>query len=226
MVCRIYTAREHNVNKENPITLVSAWWLLISNYKNKWGKKGSKKEEQCSKRCRRFGHKHQHVLEDMRTCELRQNMRLFSIALKGTVCIIERYKCTLLWFKIKHNMQHIVFNYHHAHVTMYIKLYFSKMGIYSDELLHYDHPQLEHAGQPNGCTGAVHGSVYMRPEDQFSVSTVFGVRMGIAADISEFHKGQTVMTRHLGTSITETVRLVGCSCVAVVSTIKSGAWRA
>ncbi|GBN23146.1 hypothetical protein AVEN_71592-1 [Araneus ventricosus] len=35
--------------------------------------------------------------------------------------------------------------------------------------------------------------------------------MGKAADVSEFDRGQIVMARRLGTSITETERLVGCS---------------
>ncbi|GBN40717.1 hypothetical protein AVEN_12354-1 [Araneus ventricosus] len=41
--------------------------------------------------------------------------------------------------------------------------------------------------------------------------------MGKAADLSEFNRGQVVMARRLGTSITETARLVGCSRSAVVS---------
>ncbi|GBL92539.1 hypothetical protein AVEN_123733-1 [Araneus ventricosus] len=41
--------------------------------------------------------------------------------------------------------------------------------------------------------------------------------MGKAADLSEFDRGQIVMTRRFGTSITETARLVGCSRSAVVS---------
>ncbi|GBN44013.1 hypothetical protein AVEN_197596-1 [Araneus ventricosus] len=41
--------------------------------------------------------------------------------------------------------------------------------------------------------------------------------MGKAADLSEFDRGQIVMARRLGTSITETARLVGCSRYAVVS---------
>ncbi|GBM55538.1 hypothetical protein AVEN_16353-1 [Araneus ventricosus] len=41
--------------------------------------------------------------------------------------------------------------------------------------------------------------------------------MGEAADVSEFDKGQIVMARRLGTSITETARLVGFSRSAVVS---------
>ncbi|GBM69320.1 hypothetical protein AVEN_112659-1 [Araneus ventricosus] len=41
--------------------------------------------------------------------------------------------------------------------------------------------------------------------------------MGKAADLSEFYRGQIVMARRLGTSITETARLVGCSRSAVVS---------
>ncbi|GBM81189.1 hypothetical protein AVEN_197331-1 [Araneus ventricosus] len=41
--------------------------------------------------------------------------------------------------------------------------------------------------------------------------------MGKAADLSEFDRGQIVMARRLGTSITETARLVGCSRSAVVS---------
>ncbi|GBM59333.1 hypothetical protein AVEN_207089-1 [Araneus ventricosus] len=40
--------------------------------------------------------------------------------------------------------------------------------------------------------------------------------MGKAADLSEFDRGQIVMARRLGTSITETARLVGCSRFAVV----------
>lgn len=42
--------------------------------------------------------------------------------------------------------------------------------------------------------------------------------MGKAADLSEFDRGQIVMARRLGTSISETARLVGCSRPAVVST--------
>ncbi|GBN39129.1 hypothetical protein AVEN_20436-1 [Araneus ventricosus] len=41
--------------------------------------------------------------------------------------------------------------------------------------------------------------------------------MGKAADISEFDRGQIVIARRLGTSITETARLVGCFLSAVVS---------
>ncbi|GBM43934.1 hypothetical protein AVEN_125124-1 [Araneus ventricosus] len=41
--------------------------------------------------------------------------------------------------------------------------------------------------------------------------------MGKAADLSEFDRGQIVMVRRLGTSITETARLVGCSRYTVVS---------
>ncbi|GBN10362.1 hypothetical protein AVEN_58293-1 [Araneus ventricosus] len=41
--------------------------------------------------------------------------------------------------------------------------------------------------------------------------------MGKAADLSEFDRGQIVMARRLGKSITETARLVGCSRSAVVS---------
>ncbi|GBO01977.1 hypothetical protein AVEN_273698-1 [Araneus ventricosus] len=41
--------------------------------------------------------------------------------------------------------------------------------------------------------------------------------MGKAVDMSEFDRGQIVMARRLGTSITETARLVGCSRSAVVS---------
>ncbi|GBN47204.1 hypothetical protein AVEN_173669-1 [Araneus ventricosus] len=41
--------------------------------------------------------------------------------------------------------------------------------------------------------------------------------MGKVADLSEFDRGQIVMTRRLGTSITETARLVGCSRSAVIS---------
>ncbi|GBM48975.1 hypothetical protein AVEN_261355-1 [Araneus ventricosus] len=37
------------------------------------------------------------------------------------------------------------------------------------------------------------------------------------ADLSEFHRGQIVMVRKLGMSITETTRLVGCSRSAAVS---------
>ncbi|GBL75234.1 hypothetical protein AVEN_194466-1 [Araneus ventricosus] len=41
--------------------------------------------------------------------------------------------------------------------------------------------------------------------------------MGKAADLSELDRGQIVMARSLGTSITETARLVGCSRSAVMS---------
>ncbi|GBN63496.1 hypothetical protein AVEN_148374-1 [Araneus ventricosus] len=41
--------------------------------------------------------------------------------------------------------------------------------------------------------------------------------MGKAAELSEFDRWQMVMARRLGTSITETARLVGCSRPAVVS---------
>ncbi|GBO39516.1 hypothetical protein AVEN_44454-1 [Araneus ventricosus] len=41
--------------------------------------------------------------------------------------------------------------------------------------------------------------------------------MGKAADLSEFDRGQIVMARRLGTNITETASLVGCSLSAVVS---------
>ncbi|GBM48810.1 hypothetical protein AVEN_182394-1, partial [Araneus ventricosus] len=39
--------------------------------------------------------------------------------------------------------------------------------------------------------------------------------MGKAADVNEFDRGQIVMARRIGTSITETARLVGCSRSAV-----------
>ncbi|GFT39380.1 transposable element Tcb1 transposase [Trichonephila clavipes] len=42
--------------------------------------------------------------------------------------------------------------------------------------------------------------------------------MGKAADLSDFDKGQIVMARRLGTSISETTRLVSCSRYTVVST--------
>ncbi|GBM76976.1 hypothetical protein AVEN_161458-1 [Araneus ventricosus] len=41
--------------------------------------------------------------------------------------------------------------------------------------------------------------------------------MGKAAALSEFDKGRIVMARRIGTSITETAQLVGCSRSAVVS---------
>ncbi|GBN19852.1 hypothetical protein AVEN_114560-1 [Araneus ventricosus] len=41
--------------------------------------------------------------------------------------------------------------------------------------------------------------------------------MGKAADLSEFDRGKIVMARRLGTSSTETTRLIGCSRYAVVS---------
>ncbi|GBL74750.1 hypothetical protein AVEN_243618-1 [Araneus ventricosus] len=41
--------------------------------------------------------------------------------------------------------------------------------------------------------------------------------MGKVVDLSEFDRGQIVMARRLGMSITETVRLVGCSRSAFVS---------
>ncbi|GBO01652.1 hypothetical protein AVEN_30550-1 [Araneus ventricosus] len=41
--------------------------------------------------------------------------------------------------------------------------------------------------------------------------------MGKAADLSEFDRRQIIMARRLGTSITETERLIGCSRSAVVS---------
>ncbi|GFW75448.1 transposable element Tc1 transposase [Trichonephila clavipes] len=42
--------------------------------------------------------------------------------------------------------------------------------------------------------------------------------MGNVADLSDFDRGQIVMARRLGTSISETARLVGCSRSTVVST--------
>ncbi|GBO24838.1 hypothetical protein AVEN_215159-1 [Araneus ventricosus] len=41
--------------------------------------------------------------------------------------------------------------------------------------------------------------------------------MGKATDLSGFDRGQIIMVRRFGTSITETARLVGCSRYAVVS---------
>ncbi|GBN62256.1 hypothetical protein AVEN_3795-1 [Araneus ventricosus] len=41
--------------------------------------------------------------------------------------------------------------------------------------------------------------------------------MGKAADLSEFDRGQIAMARRLGTSVTETAQLVGCSRSAAVS---------
>jgi len=40
--------------------------------------------------------------------------------------------------------------------------------------------------------------------------------MGRNKDLSDFHKGQIVLARRLGQSISETTRLVGCSWSAVV----------
>ncbi len=45
-------------------------------------------------------------------------------------------------------------------------------------------------------------------------------KMGKRKDLSEFDKGQIVMARRLGQSISKTAALVGCSQSAVVS-IKS-----
>ncbi len=42
--------------------------------------------------------------------------------------------------------------------------------------------------------------------------------MGKAADLRDFDRGQIVMARRLGTSISEIARLVGCSRPTVVST--------
>ncbi|PRD21495.1 UNVERIFIED_CONTAM: hypothetical protein NCL1_51573 [Trichonephila clavipes] len=42
--------------------------------------------------------------------------------------------------------------------------------------------------------------------------------MGKVADLSDFDRGQIVMARRLGKSISETTRLVGCSRTTVVST--------
>ncbi|XP_054711340.1 uncharacterized protein LOC129220929 [Uloborus diversus] len=42
--------------------------------------------------------------------------------------------------------------------------------------------------------------------------------MGKAADLSDFDRGQILMARRLGTSISETARLVSCSRLTVVST--------
>ncbi|GFX51770.1 uncharacterized protein TNCV_5014721 [Trichonephila clavipes] len=42
--------------------------------------------------------------------------------------------------------------------------------------------------------------------------------MGKAVDLSNFDRGQIVMARRLGTSISETARVVGCSRSTVVST--------
>ena len=44
--------------------------------------------------------------------------------------------------------------------------------------------------------------------------------MGRSKDLSDFSKGQIVMARLLGQSISETARLVGCSRLAVVSTYR------
>ena len=44
--------------------------------------------------------------------------------------------------------------------------------------------------------------------------------MGRNKDLSDFDKGQIVMTRRLGQSIPETARLVGCSRSEVVSTYR------
>ena len=44
--------------------------------------------------------------------------------------------------------------------------------------------------------------------------------IGRSKDLSEFDKGQIVMARQLGQSISETARLVGCSRSAVVSTYR------
>ena len=46
--------------------------------------------------------------------------------------------------------------------------------------------------------------------------------MGRSKDLRDFDKGQIVMARRLGQSISETARLVGCSRSAVVSTYRSG----
>ena len=41
--------------------------------------------------------------------------------------------------------------------------------------------------------------------------------MGKAEDLSDFDRDQTVISRKLGTGISETARLVGCSRSAIVS---------
>ncbi|GFS65721.1 transposable element Tcb1 transposase [Trichonephila clavipes] len=46
--------------------------------------------------------------------------------------------------------------------------------------------------------------------------------MGKAADLSDFDRGQIVMVRRLGASISETARVVGCSRSIVVSTYAKG----
>ena len=47
--------------------------------------------------------------------------------------------------------------------------------------------------------------------------------MGKSKDLSDFHRGQIVMARRLGQSISETASLVGCSRTAVANTYKK--WR-
>ncbi|GFW74053.1 uncharacterized protein TNCV_545771 [Trichonephila clavipes] len=42
--------------------------------------------------------------------------------------------------------------------------------------------------------------------------------MGKAVDLSDFDRGQIVMARRLGTSISETAQLLGCSRSTLVST--------
>ncbi|GFU99535.1 HTH_Tnp_Tc3_2 domain-containing protein [Trichonephila clavipes] len=54
------------------------------------------------------------------------------------------------------------------------------------------------------------------PEESFF--HLFLCVMGKAADLSDFDRGQIVMARRLGTSISETARLVSCSRSTVVST--------
>lgn len=44
--------------------------------------------------------------------------------------------------------------------------------------------------------------------------------MGKCKDLSDFERGQIVMARRLGQSISQTAKLVGCSRSAVVSTFK------
>ncbi|GFY05631.1 uncharacterized protein TNCV_4402981 [Trichonephila clavipes] len=48
-------------------------------------------------------------------------------------------------------------------------------------------------------------------ESEESFFHLFLCVMGNAADLSDFDKGQIVMARRLGTNISETARLMGCS---------------
>lgn len=92
------------------------------------------------------------------------------------------------------------------------------LKIDTDEPLHYDNPHSRAVIMPgNRMVLQVQFTEQYIYHPRTGFQSVFGVRMGKAADLSKFDKGQIVMSWCLGTSILATGCLLVCLRAAVVS---------